>query len=398
VGTQKGGPIPVRDDAGQLHGYKRDRSGKSVISTFKPEVLTELAAAAGGKYWNVTVSEGEVDEILQEMGGLNRSDYAERRFLVYEDRFQFPLAIAVLLLLIEFSIPMRKKARLGLRPIPSALIGAVLLTSPQVWAVPADVYFENKKGLESYQNGKLEEAQQSFGSAQARDPSLPELKFNQGVVQMEKGDFEGAVQGFSGAAQGAMERKDSDLAGKSFYNLGGALSKKGDIEGALGSYLNAIEAAKSSKDLVLEKDARKNLELLVQQREKQKQKQKQKQDQEKQDAQEGQNKDQQQQPDDQQKQDSKNQDQQNDQQSQDQKKQDQDKKDPGKDQKGQNDEGTEEKKDQNQSSRGKKEFKSQKLSKEDADRVMAELSSRERELQNRLKKQRGNPRGQEKDW
>jgi hypothetical protein len=38
------------------------------------------------------------------------------------------------------------------------------------------------------------------------------------------------------------------------------------------------------------------------------------------------------------------------------------------------------------------------MSKEDAERVMAELSSREKELQRRLKKQKGQGQTQEKDW
>jgi len=46
----------------------------------------------------------------------------------------------------------------------------------------------------------------------------------------------------------------------------------------------------------------------------------------------------------------------------------------------------------------KQKFKSVKLSDEDAERVMAELKNRERELQRRLKKQNANPHGTQKDW
>ena len=45
-----------------------------------------------------------------------------------------------------------------------------------------------------------------------------------------------------------------------------------------------------------------------------------------------------------------------------------------------------------------KKFKSEKLSPEDAERVMAELNGKERELQVKLKQQHGNQSTNQKDW
>lgn len=388
VGTQKGGPVPIRDDAGQLHGYKKDRKGNAVVSTFSPDALMAVATSAGGRYWNVTVDESEVDEILEDTGALSRSDYAERRFVVYEERFQFPLAVAVLLFLVEFSLAAHAaKPRvlvMLLLWLPGVLVPGLAFTA-SAKAAPVESYLENEKGLKAYQEGKMEEAKKHFGAAQARDPDLPELRFNQGAVQAQNNDLDGAIQGFEGAAKGAIQRGDDDLASKALFNLGAVLEKKGDLKGAVRSYLESIEQAKSAKDKSVEEDARKNIELLYKKQQQQKQQQSQRQ--EKGEGQSGESQ-------------------------QSQAKEDQE--EQGKDKQKQNKKGEgqdSEEKEQADSSppryedpskgQGKgrrKEFKSQKLSKEDAERVMSELSSREKELQAKLGKRRGQPRTQEKDW
>ncbi|MGK5084459.1 VWA domain-containing protein [Bdellovibrionota bacterium FG-1] len=375
VGTEKGGPIPIRDEGGNLVGYKKDRRGQPIVTSFHPDALMGVAQAAGGRYWNITADESELEEMLRDMGALNRSEYAERRYVVYEERFQWPLAIAVILLILELSLPVRRMRRLA-----AVFLGALLaVSSPNSFAFSLtdhssslNAYLNNEKGLKDFKEGKLGEAQKNFGTAQATDPELPELQFNQGVVQMGQGAVDGAIQAFDDAAKKAKERGNAGIEAQALFNLGGVLAKKGDIPGAVRSYLGSIDSARRSKDSDLETDIRKNLELLIQKRQQQKKEEQQKQDKEKQDEKK-----------------------------QDQQKQDKDK-DKDKDKKDKQDEGKQDKdkKFADPSKSGKRQFKSKTLSPEDAERVMAELSNRERELQAKVKKQNGKPEAQEnaKDW
>jgi Ca-activated chloride channel family protein len=368
IGTPQGGPVPIRDENGSAVGFKRDRQGKLVTSRFDPKELRQLAEKGGGQYWDISDSEKEVTELLQDLGTLNRTDYAERTFLVYEDRFQIPLVIAIILLFLEVSIPVRK-----------VLILAIFLFSPKLYAevslkdpVSIDTYFENKKGLESFQNGDLEEAQKNFGAAQARDPSRPELQFNQGVVQFQKGEVESAVEAFQRSVQEAQKKGDSKILGKSLYNLGAAYAKKNQLKEAAESYASAIQNAIEQKDKKLEEQARKNLELLYQEMQKQKEQKKQ--------------------------------DEQN-------KKQEKSKEGNSNPEKQENKEGSgqpkkEKEKDQGQDqshpdqqqAQKKKQFKSEKMSPEDADRVMDELKNREKELQEKFNRQNGKANNHTKDW
>jgi Ca-activated chloride channel family protein len=393
VGSQKGGPIPVRDENGNLVGYKKDHKGQSILSQYKPDELLKLATMAGGRFWSATDNENEVDEIMQDLGGMNRSEFSERKFVVFQERFQYPLSIAVLLLLLEMAIPGRKKSPLGFGGIASVLLLFVpLFGSSQAQAAPLRAYLENEKGIQSLKDGKIEDAKQEFGTAQAVSPDNPRLQFNEGVVQLQEGDADSAIRSFEESTKKSVGT-DPDFAAKSFFNLGVAQTKKGDFKSAVKSYLSAIDQSQLSKDPKLEAEARKNLELLSQEQQKQKQ-QKQQQDQQKKDQQ------QQQKPNDQ-----KDQQQKQDQQKQDQQKQQQDQKKDG-----QKDQAKQEQNKQDQSDPGNKQqpqkyddphqqnFKSDKLSKEDADRVMEELKHREKELQSKLKKKYANSQTSYNDW
>jgi Ca-activated chloride channel family protein len=360
VGTTQGGPVPVRDESGNINGYKREKSGQPVVSRFNPDSLKKVASEGGGKYWDVSVSESEVNEILKDMGALQRTDYAERRYLVYEERFQIPLFIAILIFILELSVPSRKAVQfLFLFFMYGFLTSPSYAQGPLGSSTSLETYRENKKGIEAFEEGRLEDAQKRFNSAQGRDPSRPELEFNQGVVQLQQGETDPSIESFQKSARLAQEKQDVPLLGKSLYNLGQAFTKKGDVKNAVKSYLGAIHAAEQTKDQKLEEDSRKNIQLLMNEIKKQKQQQEQKSKQENQ-----------------------------------QKDKEQDKEQQKKDQ----EQKKEAKEGEKRYSNPKRQFKSQKMSPEDADRVMAELKSKERELQEKLNRQHGTPQNSQKDW
>jgi Ca-activated chloride channel family protein len=242
---------------------------------------------------------------------------------------------------------------------------------------------DTERGLRAFQQGKYEEAKRRFGSAQARAPQVPELGFNQGVIQLKDGDMDGAGEAFQGAAEQARLRGDPKLEAQAWFNRGIARGQKGDLVPAVDSYVRAIEAARAAGDADLERDARKNLELLVQRGGGKGKRDQKDQNGESQDGQ-GDSKD---------GKGSKDQ--------KDPKKGDSDKDKNDKDQKGKGESDKNKDKEQKQGQdrevrQGK--FSSPKLKLEDAERVMGELAGKEKDLQARLKRQKGTPAGTEKDW
>lgn len=253
--------------------------------------------------------------------------------------------------------------------------------------VPVGSYLENRKGLEAFESGKIEDARQHFGSAQAQNPDRPELEFNQGTVQMESGDLENAVTALKGAATDARKKGDTGLSARSYYNLGIAQSKATNYKGAIQAYLQAIKNARQAKDKDLEMDARKNLERLMKKKEQEKQDKKDKEE-------KGGKQDQAQN----QKQAEGQQDPKNSQGGQQAKQGEQDQNKDGQDNKDNKDKEKQVKQFQDPSQTRSRQFKSLKLSKEDAERVLGDLSGREKDLQGRLNKNRGAPQTNSKDW
>ena len=107
VGTEAGAPVPeVR--RGRRAGNRRDRSGGEVVSRYEPGALRDLAGRADV----VRVGQGgaAAAEVNGALDGLDRAVLTQDEVAASAERFQWPLAVGLLLLLAE--------RLLALRPAP----------------------------------------------------------------------------------------------------------------------------------------------------------------------------------------------------------------------------------------------------------------------------------------
>ena len=72
-------------------------------------MLQKIALITDGKYYHATASEFELDKIYGEINKMEKKELSSRLFTQYEDRFQYFLGVAFILLCIEFMIGDRKK-------------------------------------------------------------------------------------------------------------------------------------------------------------------------------------------------------------------------------------------------------------------------------------------------
>mgnify|MGYP000283008358 CR=1 FL=1 len=100
VGTEKGGPIPMRLN-GSMIGYKKDNKGETVITQLKPQVLAGIADAADGIYIDGNVTENPVKQISDIISNAQKTEFETKQFSDYKDQFQWFLAIAILFLLLD---------------------------------------------------------------------------------------------------------------------------------------------------------------------------------------------------------------------------------------------------------------------------------------------------------
>ena len=109
VGTPQGRPIPIRDSRGEVLEYRKDPEGKVVVSSLDERSLAGVAAETGGRYFRATTSESEIEALYNDISGLEKKELESRLFQNYEDRFQYPLALAILFLFTELWISERRK-------------------------------------------------------------------------------------------------------------------------------------------------------------------------------------------------------------------------------------------------------------------------------------------------
>ena len=100
VGTERGGPIPMRLN-GAMIGYKKDRKGETVITKRVPEVLQGIADASDGEYIDGNITDKPVNEIAKIIGNAEKNEFETKQFSDYKDQFQWFLAIALLFLIVD---------------------------------------------------------------------------------------------------------------------------------------------------------------------------------------------------------------------------------------------------------------------------------------------------------
>lgn len=104
VGTLEGAVVYDTDDSGKSVPMKDD-AGKPVISRLNEEVLRKIARATGGQYRRATEADFGLTALYAEhLSRLEKRESEGDKVKVYEDKFQYTLAIACLFLIAEMII------------------------------------------------------------------------------------------------------------------------------------------------------------------------------------------------------------------------------------------------------------------------------------------------------
>ena len=109
IGSAIGEPIPIIDRKGTQVGFKKDRDGEVIVSRLDEATLQKIALETGGKYYHATAGELELDRIFDEISKLEKKELEGTLVTRYDDRYQWPLLLAILLIVGEFFVSERKK-------------------------------------------------------------------------------------------------------------------------------------------------------------------------------------------------------------------------------------------------------------------------------------------------
>lgn len=110
MGTPQGGPIPVRN-GGRMMGFRKDQQGNTVVSRLDEAMLRRIATEGNGSYVRATSSSTGVQELVDELKAMDRTETATHQYAAHDDRFQWPLGAALAMLLAYLLLGEQRNAR-----------------------------------------------------------------------------------------------------------------------------------------------------------------------------------------------------------------------------------------------------------------------------------------------
>ncbi len=326
IGTAEGELLRVRDENGRTD-FIRDDQGNPVKSHLNEELLQQIARTTKEGFYLPLLGTKTMDTLYDHgIAPLPKSEKSVRLFQNYREQYQWPLGIALLLLLLEMFLPDRRRRR-SKAPGPAAIETPSGLTETAVilllLALPTNASGSPGSALREYNEGKYQDALRDYNQLLEQKKDDPRLHFNAGAAAYQSRQFEEATKQLNAA----LASPDLQLQQRAYYNLGNSLFRMGqqitDAAKKQETWENALKQYESALKLnQQDTDANFNQKFVQQQLEElKKQQQQQSQSDKNSDKQQKQKQDQK----DQSKNDSQNKQQQNSQEKQDQQNQQQDK-------------------------------------------------------------------------
>jgi Ca-activated chloride channel family protein len=111
IGRKEGAPIPYYDEKG-VKSFVKDRRGQIVLSKLDSVLLQKIALMTGGKKGSIGTGSFPLEEIyLEEVSRMEKKNLESTSQKRYENRYQWPLFIALLLFVLEAVLNDRRKEK-----------------------------------------------------------------------------------------------------------------------------------------------------------------------------------------------------------------------------------------------------------------------------------------------
>ena len=245
VGTAAGGPVPA-DSSEAPEKYHRNHIGQIVVSRLEEGDLQAAARASKGAFahWD---RRSEMSRLETALDAVRPRALSARKASERADRFQWPLAVAVMLLMWAEWV-----GRAGARARPLASLGMTILAALLGSCSAAS------RGERLYHQGKYGDAYGVFHTAQVGDTSA-RLAFDAGSALYRLERYEEAAEQFRAAAS------DRGLRQRSLFNLGNAMVRAAEEKpGSPDPLYRAAEAFEGALRLdPRDQDAKWNLEIAL---------------------------------------------------------------------------------------------------------------------------------------
>jgi len=218
VGSDAGELIPIPGAGGKTE-FLKDPDGQFVKSRLDAATLRRVAEITGGFYEPLGRQGEAVDAIYERaLAPLPKEELASRMRRVPIDRYQWPLALAILCLALEPLLRERRSRRASdAAPLLLLALAALAGASPAHAASP-------REAERLYHAGEYGKALAEYRAALEASGADPKLSFNLGAAAYRAGAYSDAAAAFAGA----LASDDPRLQEQGFYNLGNTQYRLGE--------------------------------------------------------------------------------------------------------------------------------------------------------------------------
>ncbi|PPK60111.1 Ca-activated chloride channel family protein [Malaciobacter marinus] len=227
---------PIRLENGK---FLNDENG-NIVTVALNENIKNLSLNTNGAYINYTIDDYDIESIIKTVeNNSKKQNTTSKKFKVYTELFYYPLALALLILLIAFSsLP---KSRF----LPFILI---LLIQYDLKASITD-FKTIDKAQEAYEKKDYEKAAKEFKKV----AKTPQAYYNLANSLYKQKKFKQALKNYKKVIS-----SDESLEFKKLHNMGNSYTKLNQLEEAIRSYEKALkfkEDKQTRQNLDIVKDA-----------------------------------------------------------------------------------------------------------------------------------------------
>jgi Ca-activated chloride channel family protein len=210
-------------DANGREDYIRDDQGHVVKSHLNEKLLQQIAGATDGGFY-LPLRGAKAIDVLYERGlaPLPKTEGQEKLVKRYYERYHWPLAAAILLLLVEMLLPERKRLTESKVQSPKSKVQVSAATAIlALFLLPTAGNASPSSALKEFNAGKFTNALTEYehllaAQAKLQKPEDPRLHFNAGAAAYRATNYSGAIRHFSAV----LSAQDIQLQAKAYYNLG----------------------------------------------------------------------------------------------------------------------------------------------------------------------------------
>jgi Ca-activated chloride channel homolog len=263
VGTPDGEMLRVLDEQGH-EVFLKDNEGNAIRSRLNETLLRQVATSAGGFYLPLLGSNPM--EVLYSKGldVLPKAESTTKLIKNFRERYHWPLGLAILLLVVEFLLPDRRRSGRG--EAKRKAVGAVETAGVAILLLlltPVAMLGSTGSAQKSYELGKFKDSLADYEKLLARKTNDFRLNFNAGTAAYKARELARARKHF----ESTLGSPDLALQERAYYNLGNTMFQAGEATQEAEERQNAWETAIKNYEGALklkpdDADAKNNLEFV----------------------------------------------------------------------------------------------------------------------------------------